>query len=220
MLLFCQYNRLTAESLVVLLYTALYNIQTSVCKKCKVNFEKFAPADLATYAPPAVAFSTSGFAQPPPSLSSPSGSGGSGNVSVWRRIFSGRRGPHPHSPNPGLTNTGAALAAPSQPTVPALPQSNQTTSTSSQVIHTSATSFQQTTVSSEDKPAVFDWSVTFNTRVKTALGVKLVDVLVFNKRVCCVRFSSDGNYLAAGLRSGETYIYIVKDNALTKAWSA
>jgi len=91
-------------------------------------------------------------------------------------------------------------------------------SISSKLIQTPATSRQQTVVSSKGKPAEFDWSIKFNTGIKILLGVKFVDLLVFKERVSCVRFSSDGNYLAAGLRSGETHIYNVKDNA--KAWSA
>jgi hypothetical protein len=51
------------------------------------------------------------------------------------------------------------------------------------------------------------WSIAFDQRVKPSIDVKLVEVLIYEEAVACVRFSPDGNSLAVGLDTGRTYIH-------------
>ncbi|THV03736.1 WD40 repeat-like protein [Dendrothele bispora CBS 962.96] len=59
---------------------------------------------------------------------------------------------------------------------------------------------------SEFKKEGSDWFAMFNTKVKRSLEVNLVHTLMHESVVCCVRFSSDGKYLATGCnRTAQIY---------------
>ncbi|KIL58731.1 hypothetical protein M378DRAFT_170285 [Amanita muscaria Koide BX008] len=69
-------------------------------------------------------------------------------------------------------------------------------------------------LASEYKREGTDWCVVFNPKVKRMLDVQLVHNLVHESVVCCVRFSSDGKYLATGCNS-TAQIYDTKTGAKT-----
>ncbi|THV04198.1 WD40 repeat-like protein [Dendrothele bispora CBS 962.96] len=59
---------------------------------------------------------------------------------------------------------------------------------------------------SEFKKEGSDWFAMFNPKVKRSLEVNLVHTLMHESVVCCVRFSSDGKYLATGCnRTAQIY---------------
>jgi WD40 repeat protein len=60
-----------------------------------------------------------------------------------------------------------------------------------------------------------DSSITFNSTVRKELEIELVHVLSHAKRICCVRFSRTGEYLAAGCQDGRAYIYDVATATVT-----
>jgi len=59
-----------------------------------------------------------------------------------------------------------------------------------------------------------DWCAVFNPKVKRVLDVQLVHILMHESVVCCVRFSSDGKYLATGCNR-TAQIYDTKTGAKT-----
>ena len=56
-------------------------------------------------------------------------------------------------------------------------------------------------------PDEADWFMVHNHEGSQFLNVHLAHTLKMKSRVYCVKFSRQGNHLAVGLASGETYIY-------------
>ncbi|RIB05835.1 WD40-repeat-containing domain protein [Gigaspora rosea] len=80
------------------------------------------------------------------------------------------------------------------------------------------------TVPAQLKKEGGDWFAIFNPKVQRALDVDLFHTLEHNSVVCCVKFSSDGKYLATGCnRSAQIYdvvngqkLFVLDDNNVDK----
>jgi glucose repression regulatory protein TUP1 len=60
-----------------------------------------------------------------------------------------------------------------------------------------------------------NWSITFNNQVAKELDVEMIRRLSHERPISCVKFSRDGQYLAAGCLDGKVYIYSVETGTLT-----
>jgi WD40 repeat protein len=100
------------------------------------------------------------------------------------------------------------------------PQSATTPAQPSQSVSQSVVA-QSETVTLPSQPVNLDlsskrgWSMSFNNEVKKELNVELMHTFSHNEPVCCVKFSKDGRYLAAGCFDGKAYIYDAQTGALT-----
>jgi len=58
--------------------------------------------------------------------------------------------------------------------------------------------------------------IKFNNEVEKELDVEMTHKLFHGGSMCCVKFSRDGEYLAAGCNDGKAYIYDVQEGTLTQ----
>ncbi|KAK4215389.1 transcriptional repressor tup1 [Rhypophila decipiens] len=143
---------------------------------------------------------------PPPGTASP----GPGSKSAIRR-------PPPGGPATPQINTPIPYNGPTQsPNVPTHPTPDHTRNTSMMAPHPPPpqapansnilSDLDPERLPNHTKKIKDDWWVIFNQNVPRVLDVDLVHTLQHESVVCCVRFSSDGKYVATGCnRSAQIY---------------
>ena len=61
-----------------------------------------------------------------------------------------------------------------------------------------------------------DWYAVFNPNIRRVLDIDLVNTLVHDSVVCCVRFSYDGKYVATGCNRSAQIFEVASGNMLVK----
>jgi hypothetical protein len=73
------------------------------------------------------------------------------------------------------------------------------------------------TVNPDSGPEERGWSISYNNDAGKELNVEMVNTLLHEEAINCVKFSQDGKYLAAGCGNGRAYIYDVSETG-TLTW--
>ena len=120
---------------------------------------------------------------------------------LWRRVFQGGR----ERLRPRIDNVPSArpsnLPAASPNTVAHNLTSSETTPSP---IHPGP---NEDTISPVQKPEFPRWSVVYNPEVDRAFDLQLAHTFKYDASLLCVGMSPDGQRLAVGFASGETYLY-------------
>src|SRR5258708_5349841 len=106
---------------------------------------------------------------------------------------------HDHSSQEG--KQALIVTAPSH-----LPSTTSAPSTNAKTSQTKFPSISETAGPPLPNPSHPKWSVEYNPKTKQGLSLHIANTFTFTDIVLCVKFSSNGIYLAVGLDNGETHI--------------
>ena len=126
---------------------------------------------------------------------------------IWRRVFKGRQRSRPTTDNMLSMSLSNPLVAPQKndATLP-VPEAADCRGFESQMTPTpNHPTFDEDTISSEQKPKFPMWSVVYHPEVKQALELHLAHTFTYDAEVYCVKMSPDGQRLAVG-GEGNTYL--------------
>lgn len=131
------------------------------------------------------------------------------------------KSPHKPGPSPRIVNPSQQALLPAtqhttrKPNTSIRPLVQTTSHPTPERIVTPSERNTPSPVDSEPSDEHRTWSVTFSDDVEKELEVEVAHLLSHNDRIFGVKFSQDGEYLAAGVGDGKAYIYSVQSGTLT-----